>query len=50
MNYKIIILLLLCFNCENQKENEVQSSNESSKPSEIVEVPKLNLDAVLNLH
>ncbi|GAB4162210.1 MAG: DUF2891 domain-containing protein [Winogradskyella sp.] len=44
MNYKIIILLLLCFNCENQKENEVQSSNESSKPSEIVEVPKLNLD------
>lgn len=45
MKYNIILLLLLLsFNCENQKEKQAQNSDESSKPVEFVEVPQLNLE------
>jgi hypothetical protein len=44
MRYNIILLLLLFFNCENQKEKQAQKSDGSSKPVEFVEVPKLNFE------
>jgi hypothetical protein len=45
MKYKIIIIvLLLCYNCNNQKDKPIENTLEAKKQVQKVSVPQLNLE------